>query len=246
MSRIVFSSGVTANFLPRAPRMWDSIRQHGIPFHLFLVDFTPFDDRFRDISTQTIRYADVKCPVPKTQMQHGAFTQFWQGSDDDVCCYVDSDAYFQRPLKPEETAFLSSVGPNEFMAGRNNPDPYQTLENEAMLIGPNVPRAEIDLVWPGYDRMLCRNFGFLVARVATWKRIYAGVIKLWPAAHRCFWNPAVVQFVSLYSGYSQGMVCRDLDPVVHNHGHLGLVPGSELIDGAWHWNGKKTLFAHAL
>jgi hypothetical protein len=132
------------------------------------------------------------------------------------------------------------------MAGRNNPDPYQTLENEAMLIGPNLPRAEIDIVWPGYEKMLCRNFGFVVARISTWKRIYAGVIKLWPAANRCFWNPAVVQFVSLYSAYSQGMTCRDLDPTIHNHGHLGLVEGSELIDDAWHWRGKKTLFAHAL
>lgn len=243
---LTFATGVTPNFEPRAERFWPSIREYQIPFLVFLVNYGNIPHIYDGLAVQRVNYADVLCKVPKTQMQHGAFTQFWRGSDNDVVAYCDADARFQRPLTPEETAFLSSVGPNDFMAGRNNPDPYQTLENEATLIGPNLPRAEIDMVWPGYEKMLCRNFGFVVARVSTWKRIYAGVIKLWPAANRCFWNPAVVQFVSLYSAYSQGMHCIDLDPVIHNHGHLGLVEGSEVIDDAWHWKGSKTLFAHAL
>lgn len=244
---LLFSTGVTPSFEPRATRFWPSIRQHRIPFLVHLVDYGDhIPPIYAGIATKRVRYADVRCKVHKTQMQHGAFTQFWTGPEDAVVAYCDADAYFQRPPTAEETAMMEAVGENEFMAGRNNPDPNQTLENEATLIGPNLPRAEIDQIWPGYHRMLCRNFGFVVARVSTWKRIYGGVIRLWPAAHRCFWNPAVVQFVSLYSAYSQGMRCTDLPASVHTHAHLGLPDGVKNEDGIWKANGQSILFCHAL
>lgn len=243
---LVFSTGVTPNFLPRAEKLWPSIRQHRIPFLVHLVDFADVPPCFAGIPTVRVRYADVRCRVPKTQLQHGAHTQFHVGPESDVVAFVDGDAYFARPPTAEEIELFESVGENEFMAGRNSPDPKQTLANEATLIGPKVTQKEIERLWHGAEQMLCRNFGFVVARVSTWRKIYKGFIARWPDADRCWTNPAVVQWLSLWSAYSQGMKCTLLDPTVHNHGHLGLVPGSELIDGAWHWNGKQTLFVHAL
>lgn len=244
---MIFSTGVTPNFAPRAAKLWPSVRAHGIPFLVHLVDHPvgPPPEHCAGLPTRRVRYADVVPPVPKTQLQHGAWTQFWTGPEDEVVGFCDADAFFQRAPTAAELALMDAPD-GVLLAGRNKPDPAQTLADEAQCLTPTVDAAELARRFPGFETMKCRNWGFVVGRVNTWRTLLGHVRAHWADTARCFRNPAMVQWVSLYCA-QRYLRLDDLPLSIHTHGHLGRPPGVTCdADGIWRVDGETILYVHAL
>ncbi len=168
----------------------------------------------------------------------------WQ--DDDVVIFVDSDAYFQRPFTDTELAAFSAVAPGELLASYNCPNHEQTLLSEAGDLFPKKPMAQIEQLLPGMGEMRCRNWGFVVATLATWRELHRRTVAIWPIVDACFDNPARVQLACLYAVQSPGMTLSELPPLAHHHGHHSVKTGLTKDNDVWRLNGEVVAFAHAL
>lgn len=244
---IHIATGITPGYAPRAKEFLDTAKANNINPIIILVDFpeTPADigNSFR---TKLLPYASVKCQVSKFMLQHGAFVQaFEQADDNQVFVFCDADAKWQRPVTETEWK-LFDVPHGLFLAGQNKPDPNQTLADEAMDLSPRRDVAYLKQTFPGHEKMLCRNWGFVVATLKTWRELYQGVIALWPEVNRCFSNAAMVQWISCYVAQLDHKLA-DLPLTVHAHGHFGQPPGfTRCPDGTGCIKDEPILFAHVL
>ena len=249
------AAGITPSFEGRAKPFLDSAYTHGINPIVICVDYPvgPPDfkrpkvpkhltERFRCLN---IAASKVICPVPNKMLQHGAFTQlFPDAHGDEVFVFVDADAVWQRPMSDVEIGMLDCPH-GQFMAGRNNPDETQTLAHEATLLSPKISESELLRLFPGHDKMLCRNWGFVSATLQTWRELYRGVTALWPFTERAFANPAMVQWISCYVAQLDHKLV-DLPLFIHAHGHRGIPPGLHKLDDKWFHEMTEVLYAHAL
>jgi hypothetical protein len=177
-------------------------------------------------------------------LQHGGFTQFDNRPDDTIVAFLDADARFQRPFTQEEFEFMTPK-PGEFLVGRNKIDPNQPLLDEAKLVS-MTPEAELIKAFPGCDQMVCRNFGFVVARNGDWKKLYAAFNDKWPDVLSRFNNPAQVQWLCMYIIQRDFRLGPELPLSIHAHGHHGLAPGVHRGNNTWFFNDKVVAFAHNL
>lgn len=220
------ATGITHSYLARAEAYLASLRRHEpARSHVFTVNFHPG----QDIGLRHSFVDYEKClKADKFMLQMGAWTVAcppeWRL--DDVVAFTDADCSIQRPLSGEEIAYFEhGTLHGGVLIGRNKPDPTQTLAEESFDLFPQANPQEIARRFPGLDRMLAKNTGFLVATVATWRRLYADVQKIWPLVARMWTNPARVQMaicivVQSNAGYRLG----DLDLSIHAHAHLGMPP----------------------
>jgi hypothetical protein len=242
------ATGVTPNYLPRASRYLETLGQYSnIPSTLFAVNFTkPPNVPVNQI--QIVPYSRATVQLPKFMLQHGGFAQWtppgWK--DTDAIVFTDADAYLQRPFHREEIESMSVVADGEMQVGYNRPNDRQTLAHEATCVFPRKPLDEIHRIFPGIENMECRNFGFVVGRLSTWKELFKRTVALWPACDACFSNPARVQFMCCYALHQPGLKLADLSPAIHAHGHIGLKVGLEKKGEQWFQDGQLVAFAHAL
>ena len=242
------ATGITPNFVPRADRFLKSLaRFRDVQSTIFAVNF-PSIPNFEVNHIQSVDYNAATVKLPKFMLQHGGFAQFapayWV--DEDVIIFTDADAYLQRNFLPAEIDSMLSVAEGEMQVGYNRPNDAQTLQHEATCIFPKKPLPEIYREFPGTDGMFCRNFGFVVGRLSTWKELFRRTVALWPKCDACFGNPARVQWVACYALQQPGLRLADLSPVIHAHGHCGLKHGLERRGEEWFQDGKLVAFAHAL
>lgn len=246
---IRLATGVTPNYLPRAAAFLESLKKCNIPTTLFAVNFDRDPPNLWHMERVLVDYNKATVQLPKFMLQHGGFTQFapanWK--EDDVIIFTDADAILQRPFTDDEIVSMLSVGENEMQVGYNRPNDAQTLHHEATCVFPRKPLTEIYTIFPGTEKMLCRNFGFVVGRLSAWRELFKRTVALEPNCRACFSNPARVQFMACYALQQPGMRITELSPVIHAHGHLGLKHGLEKgPDGLWRQDGQVVAFAHAL
>ncbi len=256
---MIFATGITPNFEPRAHALFDSARKFGINLVVFLVNYhghTP--ECCRDLKVIHVNYDDIELKAPKFMLQHGAFAEIMTANgyhDYDVVAFIDGDAYFQRALTDEELCKMDDeLLMGEFLVGRNNPNPLQYLMNEATFLSPSVPMDEIerrfklDELSEGVplDEMICRNFGFVVATLECWKWLYDDVKKHWQDAIKTFGNAALVQWIACYCVQRYSFFGEELPLTIHAHGHLGLAPGINKREDRWYHNDTLVFYAHAL
>lgn len=249
MSPIRLASGINPPYVPRATAFLKSAPSCGVDVTIFAVNFPPGTTEVMGNKAVVVDYA--RCPVqfPKVMLQSGAFTLFapadWR--EDDVIVFTDADAYFQRAFSDAELALFAAVPPGMMMAGYNKPNEHQSLLSEARDLSPTKPMRDIIAALPGMDEMVCRNWGFVVGTLATWRELHRRTLALWPTVDACFQNAARVQLVACYACQSDGMGLLSLPHDTHAHSHHsikeGLVKGA---DGIWRQSGEIVAFAHAL
>ena len=249
---IYIATGVTPNYLKRAYPFIKSMEDHGsrnsaLPA-LFAVDFVDSVGCLPEIHTIPVTYSEAALQLPKFMLQNGGFADFapdtWR--DEDVIIFCDADAVLQRPFNYHELDTFREVRRSQVLAGRNKPEDGQTLADEATcltpLVGPDTLRAR----FPQHETMLCKNFGFVVARLDTWRELLEISKKLWPLIAESFSNPAMVQWMMCYATQSAGLELVDLPLSIHAHGHLGLPQGLACDNGIWKYHGDVVAYAHAL
>lgn len=247
---IYLATGVTPGY-EKAKRFLETSGGIGnVPITVFGVDYPHFAPFTKDgLNWRHVDYSKLKAQLPKRMLQAGNFTEVapphWM--DLDTIIFVDADAYFQRPFTDAELELFRSVSLGEMAIGYNMPNHNQTLLEEAPRLSPLKPIPEIARLFPGLEKMACRNFGFVVADFATWKELYRRYLQLHEKIESTFANPARVQFGALYAIQSGLMRIIDLPPAIHSHGHCGIKHG--LVkgqDGTWRQDGEVVCFAHAL
>lgn len=247
--KIWIGTGTDHSYLMRAQPYLDSLKRHEPErATLFCVDFTPG----QDVGMRIVPVDFARCiPAQKKMLQVGSFVLSappdW--TDDDVVVFTDADAILQRPLSDEEIAlFLQGTCDGGVMIGRNTPDPTQTLGQESKELFPQAADAQIALRFPGYEAMLARNTGFVVARLGTWRRIHAQVRQIWPLVARTWthWAQAQMAICYVVQRYPE-FTLHDLPLSVHAHGHLGMPPGITFdANGVAMADGKVIFFRHVL
>jgi hypothetical protein len=241
-------TGFNHPYLARAEAYLASLRVHEPDrAHCFTVDFTPGQPI--GLSSSEVNFR--RClRVSKFMLQNGAFTLFapsaW--SEDDVVAFTDADAVLQRPLDDDEkTVFHTATRDGGVLAGRNRPEGFQPLSHEATCLFPKVKSDEIERRFPGHRDMPCVNTGFVVARLSTWRKLYAEFAVHWNAADATFGHYAVVQWLLCYCIGRYRHNLTDLPLSTHAHGHLGAQPGVTIdSDGIARHEGKTIFFRHAL
>ena len=247
---IRLATGVTPNYLPRARAFITSLNQHcNVEPNVFAVNFYPEHPNFGAIPAIPVDYNQAWIRLPKFMLQHGGFCQFAPRSwdDNDIVIFTDADAILQRPFTKTELAEFEELPPRFILAGYNMPNEKQTLMDEATRISPTTGLDAILAAFPAANRMACRNWGFVVASMWTWRELCADVLKLDTICANHFMNPARVQWMCCYAAQRGHLELRDLSPVIHAHGHCGLKDGlTKGEDGLWRQDGKVVAFAHAL
>lgn len=240
-------TGFNHPYLQRAEPYLASLRIHEPErTHIFTVDFEPGQPLALDHTPVDFRKC---CQVQKLMLQNGAFTLFapaW--SEADVIVFTDADAVLQRPLDEHEQG-LFDLGTRDggVMIGRNRPDGLQTLADESRCLAPRFSEQEIRSRWPGMDRMPCMNTGFVVARLSTWRKLYAEFCLNWERARACWGHYANVQWLICYCVGHYRHPLSELPLSIHAHGHLGHPPGVTLdADGIARHEGKPIFFRHVL
>jgi hypothetical protein len=243
---MIICTGITPNYLPQAKEFIDSAKEHSINPILLLVDFAEVPkDLQQDFRCLRFNYSILKHRLPKFMLQHGGFTEaFPNAPDSEVVAFVDADARWQRPITDVEYGMMD-VQPGVFMAGRNHPNLDQTLAHEATLIFPVVSTEKISQMFPGHERMFCRNWGFVVAQMGTWRQLYKGFSSLWSFCDAAFHNPAKVQWLSCYVAQLDHTLV-ELPLSIHAHGHCGIAPGIHKLGPTWYHEECPVLFAHKL
>ena len=241
---MIFATGITPNDESRAREFLESVLKYNIHTRVHLVNYPEIPPLMEEHSCKLVDYSQLTYPLPKFMLQHGGFTLFENWSDRHVVAFLDADARFQRPFTQDEYDFMNPQ-PGEFIIGRNKIDPNQPLLDEATLVSVTTAE-ELIRVFPGCEHMVCRNFGFVVARNEDWKKLYVKFNELWPEVLARFNNPAQVQWLCMYVVQKYFKLGPELPLSIHAHGHHGLAPGIHCQNGTWMHNDTVVAFAHNL
>ncbi len=249
MSKIYLSSGISENYVARATPFLNSIKKHlNVPCLIFAVDFCGHPSEILGVQCVNVDYTKCTFQYPKKMLQSAAFTLFmpsnWQ--DDDVIIFCDADAYFQRPFTDSELAAFAAVKPGQFLGDYNCPNHWQSLLSEARDLFPKMPMEKIETMFPGMHTTETVNWGFIVARLGTWKELHSRTVEIWPQVDAAFGNPARVQLACIYAASQPGMEISKLPLGCHAHGHHGVQTGLTKDNDVWRLNGEVVAFAHAL
>ena len=246
------ATAVTRNYLLRAREYFDTLAEHHrIRGHVFCVDFDDVPQDQIKLITSYVSYASV-LPQPKFMLQAGSFADqappHW--SPEDIVVFTDADGRWQRPLSDAEIAgFVQRTKDGGVLIGPNRPEEVeQTLAQESLCLGPSVDPDEVERRFPQQRDFVCRNTGFVIARLSTWRTLHKWYRNIWSKVDATWWNPAKVQWGICYTVQKWPTFrLESLDRSVHAHGHLGLPNGLERDQsGLWCYRGEVIAFAHAL
>lgn len=249
---IWIATGITRNFLPRAREYLDTLALHEPRRgHIFTVDFDAVPQDRIGLSSQLLPYRDV-LPQPKFMLQAGSFADHapphW--SPEDVVVFTDADGRWQRPLSDHEIAdFIARTKDGGVLIGPNRPEQSeQTLAEESLCLFPAVDPDEVERRFPEQRDFVCRNTGFVVARLSTWKQLHRRYREIWPKVEVTWGNAAKVQWGIVYTVQKWPELRLELlSRAVHSHGHLSLADGLERdAMGLWRYRGELIAFAHSL
>lgn len=181
-------------------------------------------------------------PEGTASLQHGAFERFTPGHAGDLLLYTDGDIRLQRSPNDAEAALIAQLPDDEVLVGYNS-SPYETLALEATRLHPRFDPATV------FDGRLlaqgsCWNIGVIGARRATWRKIHARYMELWPTATRLFAHRARQQWLVCYVIEELGLLPRPLPYTFHMHGCYPLPVGGEVRDGLATYEGRPVLFRH--
>lgn len=251
---IYLSSGISSNYLPRATGYLESVKKHfpadgPVRPLMFAVDYAAHVRDLLGVPCVPICENQIRLQLPKKMLQNGLFTDFapsdWK--DDDVVIFTDADAYFQRPFTEAEIAAFAAVKPGEFLGDYNCPNHWQSLLSEAADLFPKCSMAAIENAFPGMEKLETKNWGFIVARLDSWRELNRRTIASWPRVDASFGNPARVQLACIWEASQPGLSIGRLPVGIHLQAHHGIQKGAEKgSDGLWRLNGEVCAFAHAI
>jgi hypothetical protein len=251
VSNVWIATGVTKNYLPRAREYFDTLAKHEPKRgFVFCVDFNDVPQDRIELDTTYVPYHHV-LHQPKFMLQAGSFADFapphWH--HDDVVAFTDSDGRWQRPLSEAEIAeILQRTENGGVMIGPNLPTGEQTLAQESLCLSPTTDPDEVERRFPEQRDFLCRNTGFVIARLSTWGKLHRRYRDIWSKVDATWGNAAKVQWGICYTVQKwPELRLEPLSRLIHSQGHLGLADGLERDgNGLWTYRGELVAFAHAL
>lgn len=230
-------------YYPRMAGWLDSLEEHcNVPYTLLKVGWsTPSG---RKITETTIsREQNEGAPEETESVQHGSFLHVVDGPDEELIMYCDGDMVMQRPFSLQELEWMNNFGMLTASAGWNKMG--EMLTEEAHIIEPRVSMAEVRKRFPGdLDGWEMLNVGVLVMRRSAWRVVYNAYMDRWQQAKATFINKAWQQWLICYVMYAQGLDVQRMPFKIHTHGHYGLNPGVNVIDGKTYTGGHLAAISH--
>lgn len=202
------------------------------------VDAVP--DALSDFSFVPLPASEARGHTGNYCIQQGCFLDVLGAADDDVIIFTDGDIRLQRPPSADEVAWMSSI-PADTIALAWNGGPDDTLDNEAHRIS-MTDQGRRDFAAVLHRKVY--NVGVIVTRAATYRRIYARYMELWPTFYPETAHYAANQFLMCAVIAELGLHVWEMHPTVHTHGCFGLPEWAEWRDEVMTVGGVPVLFRH--
>lgn len=240
MTKVILVTGGNAAYHGRLQACLASLEAHcNVPYQVFAVGYS-------HPGYFAISHAENQgAPASTECIQHGSFLRHLRGADDAVIVYIDGDVRMQRPFDAGELEWLSNFPEWHVSATWNRVG--ETLIEEARALGPT--RSEEQMVATWGKRILIApalNVGVIVARRATWGKVYNGYLEHWGAVTAEFSHQARQQWLIGWMYAALGMTVDIMPWSVHSHGHFGLKPGMEMRADGVYADGKLAALRHYL
>lgn len=228
------------------------------PYLASLERYSPFENWLLTVNSQAngygetyphLRLAEVPrvpgAPEVTESLQHGGFLPYVPGPPDDVLIYTDGDIVMQRAPTAAERELLETL-PADMVAVGWNSGPHETLALEATRLGPRV--ADLGTVFDPaiVARAGCYNIGVIAARRATWEKIHAAYMELYPLAEQVFARQQRQQWLVCYVIAALGLRVGVLPYTFHMHGCYALPEGATWDGTVARYKGEPVWFRHHL
>ena len=222
MTKLIISTGVTENYVPRAQEYINSLAENCNADEIVIVNLGfEKNDYPEPIQGAYLDPSVVRAKNPNNCIQHGAFVEALDKfDDDDIIFFTDADIKFQRPFDEGEIEYLKGLKHGQVSVNWNC-GPDQTLSNEWYRLAPNVEHRN-QAVFPikELESLLCFNTGAVSCTKKTWRDLYNKYAELYPQVDPLFGHYAKQQLLLSYLIQKEFEFC--LMPLyIHGHNHCG-------------------------
>jgi len=220
MTKLILSTGLTENYIPRAQEYIDSLAENCNADEIVIINLgfekNDYPEPVRGV------YLDpklVRQGSPVNCLQHGGFLPAFEDyDDDDVIFFTDADIKFQRPFDEGELEYLKGLKHGQVSVNWNwSPD--QTLAHEWSRLGPTTDYKN-QTVFPieELETFRCFNTGAVACTKKTWRDMYNKYSELYPQVDPLFRHYAKQQLLLSYLIQKEFEFC--LMPLyIHGHNH---------------------------
>lgn len=183
-------------------------------------------------------------PIETESVQHGSFLSVIDYAANDTIIYSDGDIVIQRPFTESELLWLKQF-PKDTIGASWNSGEHEKLTTEGARLSPKMSEVELTNTWGQliYHEP-CFNVGVLVARGATWKKLYTAYMKDWQTACDSFYHQARQQWLICFERAYLGLKYQILPSVFHTHGHYNMPSGLYSINHIACIDGMVICFRH--
>ena len=220
MTKLIISTGVTENYVPRAQEYIDSLAENCNADEIVIVNLGfEKNDYPEPIQGAYLDPSVVRAKNPNNCIQHGAFVEALDKfDDDDIIFFTDADIKFQRPFDEGEIEYLKSLKHGQVSVNWNC-GPDQTLAHEWYRLAPKVEHRN-QAVFPieELESLRCYNTGAVACTKKTWRDMYNKYVELFPQVDPLFGHYAKQQLLLSYLIQKEFEFC--LMPLyIHGHNH---------------------------
>lgn len=202
MNRSLLATAFTPDY-ERGYRYMDTVRRHAdIPF----IGLTVGDS-----------YGVPDFGMPRSILQAGHFLDFIPPCE--TIIFTDADVLMHRPIDPDEMEFINGIEEGQISACYNHHG-EELFAEEAKALGQRHP---LD----GFEDVRVFNTGFLIARMTTYRMMFARFQQLWPAFDAAFDHYAKVQLAICAAAHQLGIEWKVTPGHLCTHGHFGWPPGCD-------------------
>lgn len=240
-------TGSNARYMPKMEPYLRTVEKHSRAEN-WLVCVAAEPPAYLNGKIRTVKQPLVS-PVspPETEsLQHGSWLGIVPGEPNNVAIWTDGDIFMQRPFTDGEWADLENW-PENAVGVSYNLGPFETLLDEAVFkLHPKAsPGTFLDHWGTATLERICFNVGVMVARRATYQRIYDAYIKRWDEVGEWLAHPARQQWLIGWTIYELGLDIKILPYTFHTHAHFDLPEGTLVTpEGRAYYNNTPILFWH--
>jgi len=172
--------------------------------------------------------------MPNGILQAGHFLDFIPECE--TVIFTDADLLMHRAVGEDELEFIASLDEGKMSACYNKHGEELWAEEVAML-------GQVHSL-DGYDNVRVFNTGFLIARISTYRMMFARFQQLWPAFNNAFGHYAKIQLCICAAARDLGIEWVPTPGHLCSHGHFGSAPGVNPHVVPPTFNDRTICFAH--
>jgi hypothetical protein len=241
MSRIIFITSLTENYMPQAKRLLSSLKLlKSAQTFVLTQDFSlPDGEGYRSIRVPS----DFHLPLKKCPQQGHLIELIPALDDNDVVIIADADSSIQRDLLSDEIYMLMNLGGRVGLS--NNACEDQDILSECLVCRPKIPMQNVfEFFGKGSENTKIYNCGFIAAKPPVWRTAAKKFGELWPTSSEIFAEWRSCQVALCVAFQSSGIEVLNMGYGMHTQGHFPPQDLHAIQDGVLYYGNRPVFFVH--